>query len=402
MTKQAKLDEFSSPEDRHEETFTKTIIFDFKPLTQRKQSRIDAAIESAAAIQAEAARRFPSVPKRRWPTAKPKNSTWYNWAKSMDSHLSNKTVHENIQRVREAFASWQGNNYDGERPSVDRFAEGDRCAFYYAQPRFKRYNGTYYVSLPLAAGRGERELLPIQDGHYLREYVDDLLDADVKKGRAEVIRKDGNYRLHQAIRSEVEVISDPKTRVGVDIGLVNLAAGGTVTADHEKRGAHLWSGAQAAEMRNRYAERKRGAQSESAYEDIDDAEQRFIEAECHRISRSVVDWATRFDAPGIVLEDLTDIRESFIRRKRDYTSDTRRALHLWPFGKLQDMIEYKALELGLPTNFIEPEYTSQSCNECDHVDEDNRSEIHFECQECGYCVNADVNAAFNIATHPEL
>lgn len=43
-------------------------------------------------------------------------------------------------------------------------------------------------------------------------------------------------------------------------------------------------------------------------------------------------------------------------------------------------------------------YTSQRCPACGHVARDNReSQAVFLCTACGYAVNADVNAARNIA-----
>lgn len=395
---QKRLDEFSDPVDRTTEEFTKTVRFQLRRPTERKRERLDRALESAAAIQAEAARRIPSVPRERWGKARPAGSTWWVWAKQIDPHLPTDTVHENIQRVREAFASWQSKGYDGDRPAVERFAEGNRCAFYYKHPKYKRHDGAYYISLPLAAGRGERELLPLRDGDYLREYADDIIEGGLNKGRGELIRDDdGQYWLHQAVRTDVEVIESPTTWVGVDLGLTNLAAAAAV-GEGTKTATSPWSGAQAAEIRNRFAERKSAAQSDAEYEELNDAESRYIESECHRISREIVDWALEFDGVGIVLEDLTDIRDTFLWREREHTPAERRALHSWPFRQLQDMIEYKALECGIPTRYANPEYTSQTCNVCGFTDESNRDGVHFACQECGYELNADINAAFNLCT----
>jgi transposase len=47
---------------------------------------------------------------------------------------------------------------------------------------------------------------------------------------------------------------------------------------------------------------------------------------------------------------------------------------------------------------INPAYTSQRCSECGHVAGENReSQAVFTCTACRYTVNADVNAARNIA-----
>jgi putative transposase len=47
---------------------------------------------------------------------------------------------------------------------------------------------------------------------------------------------------------------------------------------------------------------------------------------------------------------------------------------------------------------VNPAYTSQRCSACGHVDPKSReSQAHFVCTACGFAVNADVNAARNIA-----
>jgi putative transposase len=61
------------------------------------------------------------------------------------------------------------------------------------------------------------------------------------------------------------------------------------------------------------------------------------------------------------------------------------------------MIEYKALEAGIPTEMIDPRNTSKKCNECGQTADSNRDSVYFHCTDCGYQVNADVNGAFNIA-----
>ena len=47
---------------------------------------------------------------------------------------------------------------------------------------------------------------------------------------------------------------------------------------------------------------------------------------------------------------------------------------------------------------INPAYTSQRCSACGHVDGKSRkSQARFACTACGFALNADVNAAKNIA-----
>ena len=48
-------------------------------------------------------------------------------------------------------------------------------------------------------------------------------------------------------------------------------------------------------------------------------------------------------------------------------------------------------------------YTSQTCSRCGHVDKENRqTQEKFVCTKCGFELNADHNAAINIARSEEF
>ncbi|HGN1323217.1 TPA: zinc ribbon domain-containing protein, partial [Proteus mirabilis] len=60
-------------------------------------------------------------------------------------------------------------------------------------------------------------------------------------------------------------------------------------------------------------------------------------------------------------------------------------------------LEYKQLWRGSQVLAIPPAYTSQKCACCGHTAKENRqSQSQFECLECGYTENADINGARNI------
>ena len=76
----------------------------------------------------------------------------------------------------------------------------------------------------------------------------------------------------------------------------------------------------------------------------------------------------------------------------------RQALSSWAFYQLRQFIEYKARAAGVQVIYVDPRNTSRTCSKCGHVDKKSRKDQeHFVCTACGHALNADINAALNIA-----
>src|SRR4029450_11865867 len=101
--------------------------------------------------------------------------------------------------------------------------------------------------------------------------------------------------------------------------------------------------------------------------------------------------------PGgtIVLENLKDIRKRMKAKRR---TKTKRRMHSWSFAQLKSFIGYKAEERVCTVVGVDPRHTSQMCSCCGHTARTNRrSQGVFICRQCGFHLNADLNAARNIA-----
>ena len=75
------------------------------------------------------------------------------------------------------------------------------------------------------------------------------------------------------------------------------------------------------------------------------------------------------------------------------------------WGEFRRQLEYKQAWRGGDVLAINPRNTSRTCPACSHVSAENRkTQSKFECVECGYAENADLNAAINIlrAGHARL
>ena len=75
------------------------------------------------------------------------------------------------------------------------------------------------------------------------------------------------------------------------------------------------------------------------------------------------------------------------------------------WGEFRRQLEYKQAWLGGEVFAVNPRNTSRTCPACGHISAENRkTQSQFECVECGYAENADLNAAVNIlrAGHARL
>jgi len=102
--------------------------------------------------------------------------------------------------------------------------------------------------------------------------------------------------------------------------------------------------------------------------------------------------------PGdtLVYEKLTDIRDTCgIKGKAG--KKHRKHMNRWSFKRLEHCINSVAEMHGIYTEYVDPRYTSQMCSRCGIVVKKNRkTQALYSCQ-CGLKINADLNAARNIA-----
>src|SRR6266496_2003831 len=67
------------------------------------------------------------------------------------------------------------------------------------------------------------------------------------------------------------------------------------------------------------------------------------------------------------------------------------------YGRVSVCRAYKAQERGMQVIKVDPRHTSQTCSFCHFQHRSNRrSQSLFKCRECGYTLNADLNASYNI------
>ena len=197
------------------------------------------------------------------------------------------------------------------------------------------------------------------------------------------------FYLHVRTTADVDA-PDPRengTVLGVDLGVENIAVTSTGV---------FWSASELNHWHREY-EKRRASMQQKGTRYAHEAIQRVGETETgrfkqliHRVANGIVTEAVEGGCSHIAFENLTDIRDRMVGAKR---------LHAWAFRRLYEYVAYKAEERGIAVEQVPPQYTSQRCSHTDcgfTVRENRPSQDRFECQQCGYEVHADYNAAKNV------
>ncbi|PSP83118.1 transposase [Halobacteriales archaeon QS_6_64_34] len=186
--------------------------------------------------------------------------------------------------------------------------------------------------------------------------------------------------------SEVSEDTEHQTVLGIDLGVNSLAVSST---------GRFWQGDDydhwCRELEKRRGEmQERGTQAaHNALLRLGKREEAWRKQYIHMAANEIVTEAIENECDVIVFEDLTDIRERLPQAEWH---------HIWAFRRLFEYVSYKAPERNISVEQVEPNHTSQRCSrtDCGFTHGDNRHGEQFECQKCGYELNADYNAAKNI------
>jgi len=247
--------------------------------------------------------------------------------------------------------------------------------------RTMSFKGIDRVSLLTLAGR---VVVPFVLGTYQRERF------TLHKGQADlVLRKDGKWFLLVTVDVPDSVPVPVTDFVGIDLGIVNIAADSDGTAH---TGEKVEKVRRKHNLQRKRLQRKGTKGAKKKLRRVGSKEARFRRHENHVISKRVVESAKRTER-GIALEDLTHIRDRVTARG----GDARNRLSGWSFHQLRSFIDYKALRAGIPVVAVDPRNTSRTCSECGHCEKANRkNQERFVCKQCGFSCNADWNAARNL------
>jgi putative transposase len=256
-----------------------------------------------------------------------------------------------------------------------------------------RYNEKSYafswekqqVRLSTSAGR---LTLPFTVPDYSAKYVGYPVST------ADLCYRQGKFWLHVVVSVPEPGVIKSSEVIGIDLGINHPA----VTSQRHFLGTRYWKEVDRRSFRLRRKLQSKGTKSAKRHlKKLSKKQQRFHRDCDHVLSKRIVQNVT----PGstLVLENLTNIRDSsnMGRGKNNQNVEKKRRLHSWTFAQLYRFISYKAQERGIRVVKIDPRHTSQTCSKCGYQHRSNRrSQSIFLCRQCGYQLNADLNAAYNI------
>jgi len=241
------------------------------------------------------------------------------------------------------------------------------------------------VNLATTAGRIR---IPFTVPHFSTRYAGNPITT------ADLISRTGKWWLHVVVSVPEPIVPKDETVIGVDLGLNRPA----VTSNRHFLGSPHWKEVDRRYFRLRRKLQSKGTKSAKRHlKKLSKRQQRFHRDCDHVLSKRLVQNVPT--GSTLVFENLTHIRETskMGRGKQHKNIDNKRKLHSWTFAQLYDFTTYKAQERGIRVEWIDPRHTSQMCSRCGHQARNNRrSQSLFLCHKCGYCLNADLNASYNI------
>lgn len=244
---------------------------------------------------------------------------------------------------------------------------------------------TNTCSLATVNGRVE---LPFTVATHLMQYV------GYKTCSADLCYRKGRYTLHIVVSIPEPSLAPSPEVIGVDLGLNRPA----VTSNRHFLGERRWKEQERRTFRLKRQLQAKGSRSANRHlKKLSGKQFRQRRDHDHVLSKRIVQNTPT--GATIALENLKNIRETskMGRGKQNKNVDNKRRLHSWSFAQLYSFIEYKAQARGIHVVKIDPRHTSQTCSRCGYQHRYNRrSQSLFQCRHCGYSLNADLNASYNI------
>jgi len=305
--------------------------------------------------------------------------------------IPSSVLNEIVRLVRSRWITFCKQKKQHVKTSIPHFRNTIAVSFNNQNWTVKKTGNIYSIGFPI---NGSKPYFELALSQRQKDVLDKLLQNQIQQCVGQLLERKGKWYFVATLDfPEPNRISDTNV-LGVDLGLNNLA----VCYDKEQGKATFFSGKEVRFHRTEYASKRKSLGKAKKLEPIrksKNKEKQWMKDFNHKLSRQIVNLALKIKAGIINLENLKHIRTTTKtnHKQRQQLGNT---LHNWPFDQLKQFIEYKAKELGILVNLIDPAYTSQECPRCHYTSSSNRDGIYFHCQACGYKSHADRVGAMNI------
>ena len=400
---------------------TITFIYRIEP-SGAEAAQLQNYISEAQNIRRHGAHILRSFQSDQWGGQSPVNALLKeHWNRGRTTLISG-NVQDNLNRVGEAFASWEANGYREQGGKPPQFGSQPYVVVRndYIKDPWQTDSDRYGITLQLGKTRGARYdpnrkhtfSFLLDYGNHQAKAIRAVSDGNVQFGRAEIHHRDGDWFLHLSVSYE-QPVYDWKALdrwIGIDLGTVALYTLAVLEEVDEETGAspkengvdvlavEHGAGQELMHERRQQKEALRHLQQTRGYEYAskklgERLSKHSIQLE-HEYANQIVRLATEYAPCGLVFEDIKGMGGMGWG-------------HLWSYFRFKQVVTYKAHQEGIPTLTLskpETRNTSKECSVCgsnpethDKAHGGRITRDQYRCDACGYGpVDADTNAAINI------
>jgi len=254
-------------------------------------------------------------------------------------------------------------------------------------PRFKGYGWYKSFTYPQVGFKLEGSKLNLSKIGSIRIFKHREAEGKIKTC---TIKKDHLGHWYATLVSEIGDVPliDPKTAIGVDVGLKSLVALSTgETVEYPRYYVQAENKLAVAQRnlskKNGWSNRQKAkAKIAKLHQKIQNHRDEFL----HQVSRKLVD-----SADLIIFENLNISGMLKNHHLAKHIQD-----HAW--GKLIQFTQSKAAKAGKVVELVDARYSTQKCSQCGIMVPKTLAERTHHCPNCGLEMDRDVNASLNIRT----
>ena len=293
--------------------------------------------------------------------------------------VPSQVLQDAVRRVDLAFDGFFRRCATGEKPGYPRF----KSRFRYDSMTFKQYGNSFSVE----SGKKNRGTLMLAKLGHVKMMMHRPLQGTPKTA---IVKRTPTGKWFVSICCEEvpePVVRASDKEVGIDVGLKTFAYLSDGTTIENPRFFRV------EEKNLAKAQRKRDKAPKKS------PERKKLKKRCARIHERTKNRRKNFahqESHKIVKQHGLIAVEALVVRNMVKNPKLAKSIADASWSLFFTHLQAKAEEAGRVMVKVNPQYTSQRCHSCGHIDARNRNGVAFVCLACGHTGHADVNAARNV------